>query len=91
MNAVADASEDDRPPLDVTLTDRRRPGRRDYQNPHMIALLRGQPLIIEPKKAETGPEARSVDDLAPARAVVVGVSIGAAIWAAIIMAVWYLL
>jgi hypothetical protein len=33
-NAVTSAIEDDHPPLDVTLTDRRRPGRRDYQNPN---------------------------------------------------------
>jgi hypothetical protein len=48
---VADATEDDRPPPDVTLTDRRRPGRREvYQNPHLIALLRGQPRDIDPAK-----------------------------------------
>ncbi len=86
-NAVADAIEDDRPPLDATLTDRRRPGRRDYQNAHLIALLRGQSPITDPAKAEALRKAQSVDDLAPARAVVIGVPIGAAIWAAI-FAIW---
>ena len=86
-NAVANTIEDDRPPLDVTLTDRRRPGRRDYQNADLIALLRGQSLIADPAKAETGRKAQQVDDLAPARAVVVGVSIGAAMWAVIIFAI----
>jgi hypothetical protein len=84
-SAVADAIEDDRPPLDVTLTDRRRPGRRGYQNPHLIALLRRGQSLVEGKGK---PEAQAVDDLAPARAVVIGVSIGAAMWAAIIGGVW---
>jgi hypothetical protein len=88
-NAVANAIEDDRPPLDVTLTDRRRPGQRDYQNAHLIALLRGQARIIS--EGEGRSEAQSADDVAPARAVVIGVSIGGAMWATIIMAVWYLL
>lgn len=85
---MADAMEDDRQPVDLTLTDRRRPGRRDYRNVHLIALLRGPPLIIDPAKAETSPTTQSDDDLAPARAIVVGVSIGAAMWAAIIGGVW---
>jgi hypothetical protein len=86
-NAVANTIEDDRPPLDATLTDRRRSGRRDYQNAHLIALLRGQSLSIEPAKAEAAWRTQSGDDLAPARAVVVGVSIGAAMWAVIIFAI----
>ena len=36
--AVADATVDDRSPPDVTLTDRRRPGRVDYQDAQLIAL-----------------------------------------------------
>ena len=88
MNAVADASEDDRPPLDVTLADRRRPGRKDYQNADLIALLRGQTLITDPEKAEAAArKTQSADDLAPARAVVIAVPIGAAIWTAI-FAIW---
>jgi hypothetical protein len=90
-NAVTNAIEDDHPPLDVTLTDRRRPGRRDYENAHLIALLRNRSLIIDPAEAEAARKAQSVDDLAPARAVVVGVSIGAAMWAAIFFAIWRLM
>jgi hypothetical protein len=90
MNAVTDAIEDDRPPLDVTLADRRRTGRKDYQNAHLIALLRGQSIITDPAKAEAARKAQSVDDLAPARAVVIGVPIGAAMWAAI-FAIWSLI
>jgi hypothetical protein len=78
---MAEASVDDRPPRDVTLSDRRRPGRTDYQNAHLIALLRGRSL--------NQVDGQSVDDLAPARAAVVGVSIGAAMWAVAIFAMWY--
>jgi hypothetical protein len=87
--AVADATEDDRSPPDVTLTDRRRPGRVDYQDAQLIALLRGQSLDVEPAKAEANPKALSVDDLAPARGIIIGVSIGTAMWAVAIFAVWY--
>jgi hypothetical protein len=88
---VADATEDDRPPLAATLTDRRRPGRADYENAHLIALLRDQPTIAAPPTAEVYavPQARWADDLAPARGVIIGVSIGAAMWAAIVFAVWH--
>jgi pimeloyl-ACP methyl ester carboxylesterase len=86
---VADTAEDVRAPLDVTLTDRRRPGRSDYQNAHLIALLRSRPLTVDRAEVDVAPRAQSVDDLAPARAVVVGVSIGATMWAAIIIAVRY--
>jgi pimeloyl-ACP methyl ester carboxylesterase len=85
----ANTAEDVRAPLDVTLTDRRRAGRSDYQNAHLIALLRSRSLTVDRAEVDVAPRAQSVDDLAPARAVVVGVSIGAAIWAAIIIAVRY--
>jgi hypothetical protein len=66
-------------------------GRADRENAHPIALLRGQPLIINPGKAEaeSAPEARPVDELAPARAAVVAVLIGAILWAVTIFTVWY--
>jgi hypothetical protein len=51
-NAVADTLEDDRPTLDVKFTDRRRPGRLDYANAHLITLLRNQPTITNPARAE---------------------------------------
>ena len=82
VQAVADAIEDDLPPLDVTLTDPRRGARTDYQNARLIALLRGPEAVAVPKEL-------LVDDLAPARALIAGVSIGAAMWAAIIVAIWY--
>jgi hypothetical protein len=88
---MADAIEDDRPTLDLTLADRRRQGRTDYQNAHLIALLRGQSLNIDPAKAEVdgAPKALSVDDLVPARGIIIGSSIGTAMWAAIVLAVWH--
>jgi hypothetical protein len=88
---VADVTDDDRPPFELTLADRRRQGRTDHQNAHLIALLRGQSLDIDPAKAEVdaAPKATSVDDLAPARGIIIGVSIGTAMWAAIVIAVWH--
>jgi hypothetical protein len=88
---VADATEDDRPPLDATLTDRRRPGRADYENAHLIALLRDQPTIADPTTAEVDAilkVRRWDDDLSSARGILIGVPIGAAIWAAIVFAIW---
>ena len=88
--AMTNTIEDDHPPLDLTLADRRRPGRRDSPNPNLIALLRGQSHVIDPAKVEAAPKAESGDDLAAARAVVVGVSIGTAMWAVIIFSIWSL-
>jgi hypothetical protein len=91
-NAMADILEDDRLPQDPTLTDRRRPGRVDFENARLIALLRGRSLIIDTAKADVdaAPKALpAVDDLAPSRGIAIGVSIGAAMWAAIIFAVSY--
>jgi hypothetical protein len=89
-NAVADTFEDDRPTLDVTFTDRRRPGRRDYQDPHLIALLRGQPTITDPATAEVDAITKVLpaDDLAPARGILIELPIAAAMWAVAISAIW---
>jgi hypothetical protein len=86
---VTDTADDDRPPRDATLADRRRKGRMNYQNAHLIALLRGQSFDIDPAETEANLEALSVDDLAPTRGIARGVSIGTAIWTAIIFAVWH--
>lgn len=86
---MADVSEDDHRSFDLTLADRRRQGRTDYQNAHLIALLRGQSFDIDPAEAEANPKALSVDDLAPARGIILGVFIGTAMWAAIVFAVWH--
>jgi hypothetical protein len=89
------AIEDDRlSPADATLTDRRRPGRTDYENANLIALLRDPSLITNPATTEVdaaAPQALSVDDLAPARGILTGLLVGVAMWAAIVVALWYFL
>jgi hypothetical protein len=88
-NAVADTLEDDRPTLDVTLADRRRPGRTEYHSDHLIALLRDQPTTTNLTMAEdAAPEVLSVDDLAPARGMLIGLPTAAAMWAVSIFAIW---
>jgi hypothetical protein len=89
---MTDATEDDRPPLDATLTDRRRPGRVDYQDAQLLALLRDQPTKPNPASAEAGavPKVRWTDDLSPARGILIAIPIGAAMWA-VICAIWYFL
>jgi hypothetical protein len=80
---VVEPTEDDRPPPDATLTDRRRPGRVDYQDAQLLALLRDQPT----KTNESGavPKVRWTGDLSIARGILIAVPIGAAIWAVIVL------
>ena len=90
------AIEDDRlSPADAILTDRRRPGRTDYENANLIAVLRDPSLITKPATTEVdaaaAPQALSVDDLAPARGILTGLLVGVAMWAAIVFALWYFL
>ena len=86
---MADPTEDDRLPPDATLTDRRRPGRVDYQDAQLIALLRDQPTKTNPASAEDAvPKVRWTDDLSPARGILIAVPIGAAVWAVIVLAIW---
>lgn len=86
---MADAAEGARRALDETLTDRHRQGRADYRNAHLTAMLRGQSLIIDPAKAAATRKVPPVEDLAAARAFVVSLPLGAAIWAVVIYAIWY--
>jgi hypothetical protein len=83
---VADATEVDRP-LDVTLADRRKIG------DHLIVPLRGKPFITDPAKVEVDahPKALWGDALAPTRALVVALPIGAAMWAVASFAIWHFL
>ena len=79
-SAVADILEDDRPPLDVTFADRRGPRRRDHDNAHPIALLRGQPAITDRATAELDVAALkvvSVDDLLSLRDILIGLPLAA--------------
>ena len=90
---MIDTPENDHPPLDLTRVDRRRPGRVDYRDPHLIALLRGQSLPIDeaPAEADAISKPLSVDDLAPARGILTASITGAAVWAGIIFALRYFL
>ncbi len=85
-----------------TATDRRRPGRLQTDNPHLIPLLRN-PASVKPTPAEEAADriapaasdfsgcAEDDDSLVPARGITFGVLIGAAMWAMIGAAAWYLL
>jgi hypothetical protein len=90
-NGVADILEDDRPPLAVTPVDRRRAGRVDYQDAQLLALLREQPTITNPATAEVDADREVVaNDLSPALGILIGLPIGAAMWA-VISVIWYFL
>lgn len=84
-------------PVDTgTLTDRRRPGRVDFQNPHLVGLLRDAdrvPLPAEPAEepADSGFDAYEDEDpLRPARGVLLGIVIASGMWGAGALAVWML-
>ena len=77
----------------ATLRDRRRPGRVDYENPHLIALLRSHPAIdptdAQPDTVPTVPpgDMDNGDALDAAPITLLGTLIVAAISAAIIFTV----
>lgn len=79
-----------------TLTDRRRPGRVDYQNPHLVELLRepdNLPPPAEPadQPAETEYDAYEDEDpLRPARGILLGMVIASGLWGAGAFALWML-
>ena len=82
------------PGATATLTDRRRRGRVDYQNPHLIALLRQPGEDVQPAEpivqATTQPAVAEVspDTLAPARGVFLGILLGACLWVVGALAMW---
>jgi hypothetical protein len=81
-------------PQSVIATDRRRPGRVNYQNPHLVDLLRraSNPTQAEVDEARAAaPIASDEDPLAAARGVMLGSAIGAGCWIASGLAVWLLL
>lgn len=91
MNVVGDTT-----PREIDLVaDRRRPGRLQINNPHLIALLRRRSApdvtldqadlasTIEPFSDEA-----ETDSLSAARGTVFGVMIGASMWATILFFVW---
>lgn len=82
------------PPDAPTLADtveRRRPGRREYANPNLIALLRRQQNDARPKVDAPADDLRAVaerderDDLAPAHGILLSAVIGVLIAGAIML------
>ena len=74
-----------------TLMDRRRFGRVDYQNPHLIDLLRAPsdaPQPAEPVEEPFDDEA-DAHPLAPARGIMRGMLIASGMWAAGGLLVWW--
>lgn len=65
-------------------SDRRRPGRMQYANSALIALLR-TPV----KSGSAADSERNGDDLAPAKGIVVGSLLSILFWGAIGLLAWY--
>ena len=89
MDSPTRPDREHRPPTDQpTLDDRRRPGRVRNVNPHLIQLLRDpcEPDTSGPAQ-ETAPSDQPDDDLAPARGIVLGITLSIALWAILILLV----
>jgi hypothetical protein len=78
-----------------TTPDRRRPGRLDYDNPHLIALLRRQPNADQPPPntaPETGfsdlREGHDRNNLSAAAGIAVAVALSSVAWASVALALW---
>jgi hypothetical protein len=90
------------PTATADLQNRRRPGRRAYRNPHLIALLR-RPLSPDPVDGPVDGEAAPIFDesvaqaeasghrheLTAARGIAIAMAIGAAFWLFVFLAVRY--
>jgi hypothetical protein len=76
---------DPRATVDATIPDRRRPGRIDTANPHLIALMRGRFRGDLPEPDDAGPDDAAAlrDDLSAARGIGLAVLIGVLLWAVI--------
>lgn len=81
-------------PIDTgTLTDRRRPGRVDYQNQHLVELLRDSDRVPTPELAEQPADSEfdayeDEDPLRPARGILLGMLIASSMWIAGALALW---
>ena len=81
-------------PVDTgTLTDRRRPGRVDYQNQHLVELLRDSDRVPTPELAEQPADSEfdayeDEDPLRPARGILLGMLIASGMWIAGALALW---
>jgi len=80
-----------------TLVERRRPGRVEFINPHVIALLRN-PTTGDPDTSAEFSEpledlgtSEDNDNLAPAKGILAGVLLALPFWALIGAGAWFLL
>ncbi len=78
-----------------TMPDRRRPGRLEYENPHLVTLLRRQP-DADQRCPHTAPGAglsdvrdgREGNDLSTAAGIALAVALSAVAWASLALALW---
>ena len=75
-----------------TDVERRRPGRVEYTNPALIALLRAPTPDggKENREVEKDETPAATDDLAPARGMLLSVALGASMWGVICTIAWIL-
>ena len=72
-------------PSGWTGRERRRPGRLEVTNPHLIELLRGKTPIVD--VTEEPGETAGRDDLGSAKGIMVAVAVSATIWGAAVLIV----
>ena len=68
--------------------DRRRPGRVEHANPHLIALLRSAP---RPRTGAGAVAGREADMLAAARGIGLSTALGTMAWTGFLLGLWLLL
>jgi hypothetical protein len=78
--------QDETESLDTTVADRRRSGRVEYKNRHLIALLRG--CYRTDLAQEDTDNTRGDDPLAPVRGIIVGLLLSAIIWGVLATLLW---
>lgn len=81
-----------------TLVERRRPGRVEYVNPHVIALLRAPTALDPGASVEISGAAEDLvtadddgDNLAPAKGILAGLLLALPLWALIGAGAWFFL
>jgi hypothetical protein len=77
-----------------TLVERRRPGRIEFTNPHVVALLRDAAGIEPAESAELSGPVEDLDDrdnLAPAKGILTGLLLALPLWALIGAGAWFFL